>query len=65
MTRRDEIDVEIRQQAVRLYPKCAALFELPLMVYAQIMQDNTTRKQPYRVSEARVRKVIGSMPEFQ
>lgn len=65
MTRRDEIDVEIRQQAVRLYPKCAALFELPLMVYAQIMQDNATRKQPYRVSEARVRKVISSMPEFQ
>lgn len=47
------------------YPKCAALFELPLMVYAQIMEDNTTRKRPYRVSEARVRKVIGSMPEFQ
>ena len=35
------------------------------MVYAQIMEDNTTRKRPYRVSEARVRKVIGSMPEFQ
>ena len=52
-------------KAVRLYPKCAALFELPLMVYAQIMEDNTTRKRPYRVSEARVRKVIGSMPEFQ
>lgn len=65
MTRRDEIDAEIRQQAIRLYPRCAALFELPLMVYAQIMQDNTTRKQSYRVSEARVRKVIGSMPEFQ
>lgn len=65
MTRRDEIDAEIRQQAVRLYPKCAALFELPLAVYAQIMEDNATRKQPYRVSEARVRKVIGSMPEFQ
>lgn len=64
MTQRDEIDAEIRQQAIRLYPRCAALFELPLMVYAQIMQDNTTRKQPYRVSEARVRKVIGSMTEF-
>lgn len=65
MTRREEIDLEIRQQAVRLHPKCAALFELPLMVYAQIMQDNTTRKRPYRVSEARVRKIIGTMPEFQ
>lgn len=65
MTRRDEIDMEIRQQAVRLYAKCAALFELPLMVYAQIMEDNATRKRPYRVSEARVRKVIGSMTEFQ
>lgn len=65
MTRRDEIDLEIRQQAVRLYPKCAALFELPLMVYAQIMQDNPTRKRPYRLSEAQVRKIIGTMPEFQ
>ena len=35
------------------------------MVYAQIMQDNTTRQRPYRVSEARVRKIIGSMQEFQ
>lgn len=24
MTRQDEIDLEIRQQAIRLYPKCAA-----------------------------------------
>lgn len=65
MKRNDEIDAEIRRQAVRLYPKCAALFELPLMVYAQIMNDNTTRKQPYRVSETRIKKTIGSMPEFQ
>ncbi len=34
------------------------------MVYAQIIQDNTTRKNPYRVSEARIRKIIGSMAEF-
>lgn len=65
MTQRDEIDAEIRQQAIRLYPRCAALFELPLMVYAQIMRDNATRRRPYRVSEARIRKIIGSMPEFQ
>lgn len=64
MTRREEIDLEIRRQALRLYPRCTALFELPLMVYAQIMEDNTTRRNPYRVSEARIRKIIGSMPEF-
>ena len=64
MTRNEEIDLEIRQQAVRLYPKCVALFELPLMVYTQIMQDNATRKRPYRVSEARIKKIIGSIPEF-
>ena len=64
MTRNEEIDLEIRRQALRLYPRCAALFELPLMVYAQIIQDNTTRKNPYRVSEARIRKIIGSMAEF-
>ena len=65
MTQRDEIDAEIRRQAIRLYPRCVALFKLPLMVYAQIIQDNTTRQWPYRVSEARARKIIGSMPEFQ
>ena len=65
MTRTEEIDLEIRNQAVRLYPKCVALFELPMMVYTQIMLDNSTRKKPYRVSEARIRKIIGTMPEFQ
>ena len=65
MTRTDEIDLEIRQQAIRLYPKCAALFELPLMVYSQIMQDNDLRQKPYRVSETRIKKKISSMPEFQ
>lgn len=65
MTQTDEIDLEIRKQAVRLYPKCAALFELPMMVYCQIMMDNATRKKPFRVSETRIRKTIGSMPEFK
>lgn len=65
MTRTEELEIEIRNQAVRLYPKCVALFELPTMVYAQIMKDNDIRKKPYRVSEDRVRKVIRTMPEFQ
>ena len=66
MTRREEIDLEIRNQAVRLYPKCVALFELPMMVYTQIMMDNTTPQEiPFRVSEARIRRTIGTMPEFQ
>lgn len=65
MTRNEEIDLEIRNQAIRLFPKCAALFELPMMVYCQIMMDNATRKKPFRVSETRIRKTIGSMPEFQ
>lgn len=64
MTRTDEINAEIRNQAVRLYPKCTALFELPLMVYSKIMQDNVTRKNPYRVSEQRIKKIIQAMPEF-
>lgn len=64
MTQNEKIELEIRQQALRLYPKCAALFELPAMVYAQIIKDNAMRKKPFRVSEDRIRKVIGSMPEF-
>lgn len=46
MTRTDELNAEIRNQAVRLYPKCAALFELPLMVYTQTVADNLTRSKP-------------------
>ena len=65
LTRNEEIELEIRQQALKLYPKCVALFELPLMVYAEIVKGNTTRKRPYRVSENRIRKVIGTMPEFK
>lgn len=65
MTRNEEIDLEIRNQAIRLYPKCTALFELPMMVYTQIMLDNSTRKRPLRVSETRIRKIIGAMPEFR
>ena len=65
MTGLDEIDMEIRRQAIRLYPDCAALFELPLRVYAQIMQDNSMRRKPYRVSEVKNRKIIATMPEFQ
>lgn len=65
MTRREEIDLEIRRQALRLYPRCTELFELPLMVYTQIMEDNTTRRKPYRVSEKRIKDIIGTMPEFQ
>lgn len=64
MTRNEEIDLEIRNQAVRLYPKCVALFELPMMVYTQIIMDNSTRKKPFRVSETRICKIIGAMPEF-
>ena len=64
MTRREEVDLEIRNQAIRLFPKCAALFELPLMVYTQIVSDNVMRKKPYRVSEDRIRAVIHAMPEF-
>lgn len=61
MTRREEIDMEIRNQAERLYPKCVALFELPTMVYAQIMKDNATRKKPYRVSWEHIKKIIYTM----
>lgn len=56
--------MEVRNQAVKLYPKCAGLFELPLMVYSQIVQDNETRRKPYRVSVDRCKRIILAMPEF-
>ena len=64
MTRRDEIDTEIRNQAVRFYSQCAALFELPNMVYSKIITDNDLRQKPYRVSFERVKKIISEMKEF-
>lgn len=56
--------MEVRNQAVKLYPKCAGLFELPLMVYSQIAQDNETRRKPYRISVDRCKRIILAMPEF-
>ena len=64
MTRSDELEAEIRNQAVRLYPKCVALFELPLMVYTKSIMDNEARKKPYRLSVERCKKIILEMPEF-
>ena len=64
MTRTDELTAEIRNQAVRLYPKCAALFELPLMVYTQIVADILTRSKPYRLRVERCKKIILAMPVF-
>ena len=64
MTRKEETEMEVRKQAVKLYPKCAGLFELPLMVYSQIVQDNETRRKPYRVSVDRCKRIILAMPEF-
>lgn len=56
--------MEVRNQAVKLYPKCAGLFELPLMVYSQIVQDNETRRKPYKISVGRCKRIILTMPEF-
>lgn len=64
MTRKEETEMEVRNQAVKLYPKCAGLFELPLMVYSQIAQDNETRRKPYRISVDRCKRIILAMPEF-
>lgn len=64
MTRKEEIEMEVRNQAVKLYPKCAGLFELPLMVYSQIVQDNETRRNPYRISVDRCKRIILAMSEF-
>lgn len=61
MARTEEIEMEIRNQAIKKYPECVALFELPNMVYAQIMKDNDTRKKPYRISYERIKGIIQAM----
>ena len=62
-TYQESIDLEVRQLAHRLVNKCAALFELPLMIYSQIIEDNTTRKKPFRVSFKRIETIVRSMSD--
>ncbi|MDD3337103.1 MAG: hypothetical protein PHI98_16595 [Eubacteriales bacterium] len=61
MTRRQEIDQEVQRLIKKLLPSCNALFELPSLVYAQIMKDNVTRKQPYRVSFNHIESIMHQM----
>ncbi len=61
MTRKEEIEFEIVRLAKKLYPQCVALFELPKMIYVQIMIDNDFRKKPYRVSFERIQRIVGEM----
>lgn len=63
MTRNQEIDLEIQRLASKLFPKCHALFELPMMIYSQILMDNFTRRAPYRVSEGRIKRIVQQMVE--
>ena len=61
MTRQEEIDHEVRIYAMNLLPKCRALFQLPNMVYAEIVKDNTMRKKPIRASYERIKRIIHGM----
>ena len=63
-TYQETIDIEIRQLAHKLKGNCIALFQLPLMIYNQIMLDNQTRKKPFRVSFKRIEDMVHSMPEL-
>lgn len=58
MNRTDEINTEIRRLIARFRPLTHADFEIPRMVYAQIIADNTTRKQPYRVGYNRIEQLM-------
>lgn len=58
MTRSEEIDLEIRNLIARLRPRTAADFEIPALVYTQILKDNDLRKRPYRVSYERIQKTM-------
>lgn len=58
MTRTQEIDAEIARLIVRLRPEAAADFEIPRMVYSKILDDNKTRKKPYRVSYERIQRIM-------
>lgn len=35
------------------------------MVYPKIIEDNSMRKKPYRISIDRIKRVISTMSEFQ
>jgi hypothetical protein len=61
MTRRQEIDNEIIQLVACFTPQTHADFEIPHMVYAQVMKDNETRKKPYRVSYDHIQQIMHEM----
>ena len=61
MSHSEAIDLEIRNLIIRLRAKTVADFEVPCVVYAQIMHDNDLRKKPYRVSYDRIRNTFNQM----
>lgn len=63
MTRRQEIDSEIMRLVSHFTPQTHADFEIPRMVYAQILKENETRKKPYRVSYDHIQQVMHEMRE--
>ena len=61
MSHSEAIDLEIRNLIIRLRSKTVADFEVPCVVYAQIMHDNDLRKKPYRVSYERIGNTLKQM----
>lgn len=58
-----EKEVEVQNLIVRLRPLTRADFEVPDLVYRQIMKDNDTRKHPIKVSYDYIRNVMYQMRE--
>lgn len=57
-TRREQADLEIKRLAHKYKSDCTALLQLPLKIYSQIIEDNQTRKRPYRVSFKRIQDIV-------
>lgn len=55
------VEAEIMQYILRASKKCAALFEVPSMVYAQIVKDNAMRIKPIRANEKRISRIMHEM----
>ena len=62
-TYQESIDMEIKRLAFKLKGECRALLQLPLKIYSQILEDNKTRKKPYKVSLKRIERIILSISE--
>lgn len=60
---RHQREAEAIRLAMKLKDKCAALFELPAMIYAESKKNDVTARRPYRLSFDFCRATVSALIE--